>query len=138
MSVPVATVAPSLFSVGADLAAASALSITPYAEVSIPVISCAGTACTAVPIDLSGPPVYLSLYGTGFDLATTAGSSCAIAGQVLPATYAGPQEEFAGLDQLNMLLPASLAGTGATSISCSTASAGVAPVTTNPVNLTIR
>jgi uncharacterized protein (TIGR03437 family) len=57
----------------------------------------------------------------------------------LPLTYAGPQIQIAGLDQVNLLLPASVAGTGATSVACSFAnpqlgSGGV----TNSVNLTIQ
>jgi uncharacterized protein (TIGR03437 family) len=39
-----------------------------------------------------------------------------IGGLSLPATYAGPQGD-AGLDQVNVQIPASLAGTGSTTIS---------------------
>jgi len=70
------------------------------------------------PIDISGDPVYLSLYGTGFSRASTANSNCTIGGQALPATYAGPQMQIAGLDQINVILPRTLAGTGNTSITC--------------------
>jgi uncharacterized protein (TIGR03437 family) len=133
IAVPVQAVAPGFYSVGAGLAAASALSVTPYAQIFVPVLSCSGSTCTLVPIDLSGPPVYLSFYGTGFDQAVAASSNCSIAGQTLPVTYAGPQEQIVGLDQVNMLLPQSLAGTGLTSVTCQFQS-----IPTNAVSVYIR
>src|SRR5207245_3256656 len=107
----------------------------------VPVIACVGPNCSSVPIDLSGAPVYLSLYGTGFALAATSLSTCSIAGQTLPVTYAGPQIQIAGLDQINVLLPKTLAGAGNTSISCSLAAEGqfsLPPSVTNAVTLAIR
>jgi uncharacterized protein (TIGR03437 family) len=148
MAVPISFLAPGLFSVGADLAAASGLLITPFAEAFVPVTSCSGQTCTSVPIDLSSGDVYLSLYGTGLALASAAQSSCTVAGQTLPLTYAGPEIAIAGLDQANLLLPTSLAGTGATTVVCSFATAAQVLVgvtaygqefgVTNSVKLTIR
>jgi uncharacterized protein (TIGR03437 family) len=66
ISVPITTIAAGLFSVGEGFAAASAVAITPSGPVPVPVIACDGPVCTAVPIDVSALPVYLSLYGTGF------------------------------------------------------------------------
>jgi uncharacterized protein (TIGR03437 family) len=138
--VPIRTIAPGLFSVSGGIAAATAVKIADSgAQVAVPVVSCDGAACTAVPIDLSGGAVYLSLYGTGFAQASTSNANCTIAGRVLPLTYAGPQGPSAGLDQLNLLLPKALAGTGATSILCSFAAQGTSPATmTNSVKLNIR
>ncbi|MDX2031498.1 MAG: SBBP repeat-containing protein [Blastocatellia bacterium] len=66
-----------------------------------------------IPIDLSNGQVYLLLFGTGFrgrdSLTSVAASIGGTSAQVL---YAGPQADFAGLDQINLLLPASLAGRG--------------------------
>lgn len=69
----------------------------------------------AAPIDL-GPPeeqVFLVLFGTGVrfrsDLAAV---QLTVGGTNLEALYAGPQGVFVGLDQLNALLPRSLAGRG--------------------------
>jgi uncharacterized protein (TIGR03437 family) len=139
MSVPVRVLAPGLFTQGDGLAAASAVRIAGDARVPVPVTACAGPICTAVPIDLSGAPVYLSLYGTGLALAATSLSTCSIAGQTLPVSYAGPQIQIAGLDQINVLLPKSLAGTGNTSISCSLGAEGeIPPSVTNAVRLAIR
>src|SRR5689334_19763872 len=87
MSVPIRTLAAGLFTQGDSLAAASAVRISGDARVPVPVTACVGPICNSIPIDLSGAPVYLSLYGTGFALAATSLSTCSIAGQTLPATH---------------------------------------------------
>jgi hypothetical protein len=53
-------------------------------------------------------------------------------------TYSGPEIEIAGLDQINLMLPKSLAGTGATTIVCPFSLAGRLDATTNEVGVTIR
>jgi uncharacterized protein (TIGR03437 family) len=63
-------------------------------------------------------PGYLSLYGTGFAQASTAASSCLVGDVNVPVTYAGPEIQFAGLDQVNLLLPGSLAGAGLQPVNC--------------------
>ena len=68
----------------------------------------------ALPISL-GPDtdqVFLILYGTGFRAAGTANTTMTIGGQNAQVSFAGPQGAFAGLDQVNVLLPRSLAGSG--------------------------
>ena len=110
MAIPIQTLAPGLFALDSGLAAATAVRIAPDGT-QTPV-------SVSEPIDISGDPVYLSLYGTGFSRASTANSNCTIGGQALPATYAGPQMQIAGLDQINVILPRTLAGTGNTSITC--------------------
>jgi uncharacterized protein (TIGR03437 family) len=73
----------------------------------------------ALPVNL-GPPaqqVFLVLYATGVaGRSSLANVSVSMGGMSLPATYAGPQGD-AGLDQVNVQIPASLAGTGDTTIS---------------------
>jgi uncharacterized protein (TIGR03437 family) len=71
---------------------------------------------TAAPIAIGSGAVYLVLYATG--VRNHAGPVQAgfylPSGPVnLPAAYAGPQGQFAGLDQVNVLLPTSLNGAGA-------------------------
>jgi uncharacterized protein (TIGR03437 family) len=71
----------------------------------------------AAPIDLSpaSSQVYLVLYGTGLRGHSSASNSVTVtAGSVaLPAPiYAGAQPQYAGLDQIDVLLPQSLAGKG--------------------------
>ncbi|MFY9726973.1 MAG: FG-GAP-like repeat-containing protein [Bryobacteraceae bacterium] len=69
------------------------------------------------PIDLSpaNSQVYLVLYGTGLRGHSAASNSVTITagGISLPApAYAGAQPQYAGLDQIDVLLPQSLAGKG--------------------------
>ena len=75
-----------------------------------------GGSVQEVPIDVSTGDVYLILFGTGFDVPPF-GAGVLIGTQSLTASYAGPQAQFPGVDQLNVLLPKSLAGTGRASVS---------------------
>jgi uncharacterized protein (TIGR03437 family) len=67
------------------------------------------------PIDL-GPEtdvVVLELYGTGFrNVSAQSAVSVKIGGVAAEVLYAGPQANFAGLDQLNVRVPRSVAGRG--------------------------
>jgi len=75
--------------------------------------------CTAVPIDLGADSdqVVLELFGTGIrGKSAVAGVTCKIGSTALPAAYAGPQGAFVGLDQVNVMLPKSLRGSGNTTI----------------------
>jgi uncharacterized protein (TIGR03437 family) len=54
------------------------------------------------------------LYGTGIRGAQVV--QAFVAGHQVPLLYAGPQGQFAGLDQVNITLPSSLAGTGEASV----------------------
>ena len=70
---------------------------------------------TPLPIDLSAPDeeVYLLLYGTGTRYRTSlANVKVQIDGQNLPVTFANAQGQFAGVDQINVLLPRMLSGRG--------------------------
>ncbi|MCU1258448.1 MAG: repeat containing protein, partial [Bryobacterales bacterium] len=67
------------------------------------------------PIDLGAATdqVFLLLFGTGIrGRSTLAAVSTQVGGAVVETLYAGPQSEFAGLDQINVRLPRSLAGSG--------------------------
>jgi uncharacterized protein (TIGR03437 family) len=59
-----------------------------------------------VPIESAseGDEIYLVLYGTGIRN-HSASVKLRIDGQEVPVLYAGPQSEFPGLDQVNVLLP---------------------------------
>ena len=76
-----------------------------------------GTSFVNAPISFSptANTFYLLLYGTGFDSASTV--TVTINGKSYTPTYSGPQGTFAGLDQINLLLPASLAGSGQVNVS---------------------
>ena len=92
-------------------------------------------AVVPVPIDL-GPStdhVFLILYGTGFRAAGTANTTMTIGGQNAQVSFAGPQGAFAGLDQINVLVPRSLGGSGSVSIVLTTAGQSA-----NKVNISIE
>jgi len=71
------------------------------------------SSCAPKPITLSqaGDTVYLELFATGLRHSSQS-VSVQIGGTNYPAAFAGAQSQFAGLDQVNVLLPASLAGSG--------------------------
>ena len=73
------------------------------------------TKWRAVPIDLDPPTdkVYLLLFATGVrGRGNPLNASATIGGMTVPVEYAGPQNGFVGLDQINILLPNSLKGKG--------------------------
>ncbi|HNG34027.1 MAG TPA: FG-GAP-like repeat-containing protein, partial [Blastocatellia bacterium] len=117
----IARVAPGLFTanaVGQGLAAALAIRLKADGSlVYEPIVrfNAASNQFVAVPIDLSNPSeqVFLSLFGTGLrarrSLAAVTASIGGIPAQVL---YAGSQEGFAGLDQVNLSLSPGLSGRG--------------------------
>jgi uncharacterized protein (TIGR03437 family) len=65
--------------------------------------------CVPVPIDVTTSP-YLVLYGTGIRAAAPTNVSVQMGNVAAPMLYAGPQATYAGLDQVNALLPSSLQG----------------------------
>jgi uncharacterized protein (TIGR03437 family) len=113
--VDVVAVAPGLFTENtAGLAAAYAIRVDAQGNQTVlPVFTVQGGVVTATPIDLgaSTDRVYLILFGTGFDQAATASVNVTVAGKTAQVVYSGPQG-LPGLDQANVLLPHSLAGSG--------------------------
>ncbi len=74
---------------------------------------------SSLPLNVnSGPSVYLVVYGTGMQ-GHTGTVTATVNGMTLPVSYAGPQNGFAGLDQANILIPPSLAGSGTVNVSIS-------------------
>jgi uncharacterized protein (TIGR03437 family) len=70
---------------------------------------------SARPIDLGpeGDQVYLVIYGTGLRFCSSLQAAKAkIGGVEAEVKFVGAQNDFAGLDQVNILLPRSLAGRG--------------------------
>ena len=66
----------------------------------------------AAPVDVTNGQVYLVLYGTGIRRATLDQVTMTIGGVNAPVLYSGAQASWAGLDQINVQVPASLAGKG--------------------------
>jgi len=134
--------APGLFAANADgkgAAAALALKVTADgARTTEPTFQCGAGAgsCVAVPIDLGADTdqVFLLLFGTGIRGRSVLAAVNARAGDA-PAEvlYAGPQGEFAGLDQVNVRLPRSLAGRGELDVVLA-----VDGKTANPVRIRVK
>jgi uncharacterized protein (TIGR03437 family) len=111
----VSAVAPGLFTLnGAGLAAANLVRVGPgNVQTAEPVFTGSGGSVMAVPISLgpSSDQFYLTLYGTGI---RGAGGNVTVTinGINAPVTFAGAQGAVDGLDQVNVLLPQQLAGSG--------------------------
>ncbi len=106
----------------AGLAAAYAVLVDAQGNQSFqPVFGVQNGTVVATPISLGAftDRVYLSLFGTGFDTAAKGSVNVTVAGQTAPVTYSGPQG-LAGLDQMNVLLPHGLAGSGDSPVVLST------------------
>jgi len=73
-----------------------------------------GQNCANVPIAFTNPAdqLVLVLYGTGIRGAAKSSVTATIGNLTLPVDYAGPQPTFAGLDQVNVTLPSTLAARG--------------------------
>jgi uncharacterized protein (TIGR03437 family) len=84
----------------------------------VAVSRCVGPAlCFTEEIEIGNRPVYLSLFGTGIRNRTSLDAVTVWVGsRSVPVLYAGAQPEFAGLDQINVLLPRELRGAGETDV----------------------
>ncbi len=125
--------APGLFSMNGNGSGVAAATAVDSHQNPVQVFSCASTGCSATPIDVTANTVYLSLYGTGIRGAANGTVEVLLNG--IPATvlYAGAQGTDPGLDQINIALPASLAGTGEVEIQVATAA-----VTSNVVTIDVQ
>jgi uncharacterized protein (TIGR03437 family) len=138
--VPIMPVAPALFSINElGLAAATAMRYTIPTNIASPVtvFRCEDTpaSCRLVPIDPGvDAPVYLSFYGTGLQGRSSLDNVRVTIGSVtLTPTYAGPQGQFPGLDQLNVALVLGLRRAGEVNVTVTADG-----VTSNPVKISIQ
>jgi len=106
------TAAPGLFTLSGDGNGIAAATAQDAQGNPVQVFSCGASGCTAIPIAVAGKTIYLSLYGTGFRNAAPGSVYALINGVSVPVQYAGAQPTYAGLDQVNIPLPAWLAGAG--------------------------
>jgi uncharacterized protein (TIGR03437 family) len=107
-SLLIAPVAPALFTVNANGLAAGYVT---QGSANRPIYTLKNGVYTPIPIDVSSGQTYLILFGTGIrnGVGFQAVSSGQQDGEV---AYAGKQASFSGLDQVNVLLPATLAASG--------------------------
>jgi len=120
----IGSVAPGLFTAnatGQGVAAAQVIRLhtdgTQDSPQNVAVFDTRQNVWVPVPIDLGSPTdtVFLLLYGTGIrHYAAT--PSCTIGSNPAGVIFAGPQGSFAGLDQVNVLLPQALRGSGTVSL----------------------
>ncbi|HWQ32378.1 MAG TPA: FG-GAP-like repeat-containing protein [Blastocatellia bacterium] len=138
----ITAISPGLFTAdasGSGLAAALALRVKPdNSLVYEPVTQFkqAQNRFTAVPIDLgsASDQVFLVLFGTGLRHSSSLSAvKATIGGVEAEVTYAGSQNGFVGLDQINVRIPRSLAGRGEVEVGI-TADGKAA----NPVRVNIR
>jgi uncharacterized protein (TIGR03437 family) len=125
-SVMLAAVAPGLFAAnqnGKGVSAAQLVTNQSNGQQTVVDIfnaPCAAGSCVGIPLDVSSGNTALVLFGTGIqNRASLSDVTVTVGSQTLPAAYAGPAPGFTGLDQVNVLLPASLAGSGTVNITVS-------------------
>jgi uncharacterized protein (TIGR03437 family) len=112
--------APGLFAANANgrgIAAAQVVRVSPSggtpAVENVAKLDPVSNTFVAAPISFGTDQLFLTLYGTGIRHTPGQGSvTCTINGQSVPILFAGAQPVFVGLDQVNVQLPGSLAGTG--------------------------
>lgn len=113
-AIQVAVVAPGIFAAnGNGQGAASAEAVKYPAQTWQFTATCAAVgSCVTVPFDVgtAATPVYLELYGTGIR-GTKSSVTATIGGTAAAATW-GVQSQYPGMDQVNLLVPTSLAGRG--------------------------
>jgi uncharacterized protein (TIGR03437 family) len=137
-TVQVNAVAPGLYALGGTSVAAATAARYPNsggAAAPIAVSNCSSGTCMVQPIALDNQStVYLSLYATGLrNRSALANMTCIIGGVSLPVQYAGPQSQYPGLDQVNIALPATLAGAGTVNVEVT-----VDGQVSNPVEIAIQ
>jgi uncharacterized protein (TIGR03437 family) len=131
------SVAPALFALNtAGLAAALVLRVSANGSQSYEDVYQldATKQVQAHPIDLgNGDTLYLLLYGTGVRGGKGSETSVTIGGVPATVLYVGPQGQFDGEDQVNIVIPSGLTGRGATPLVLTTAGH-----VSNTVNLTFK
>lgn len=137
VSVTVGPVSPALFSADGSGSGGAAANVTAPdgSPALLPTSVCLPFGCTLRDISLPpAVPVYLILYGTGIrGRSGLDGVSLTIGDTSVPVTYAGEQGGYAGLDQVDALLPASLAGAGTVDVKLT-----VDGISANPVKIRLK
>src|SRR5579871_1793026 len=129
-------VAPSLFVLNsANLAAAVAVCVSASgAQTTEYPYQIVNGAIVANPLNLGAcSETVLELFATGMDAVSASSVQATVGGKPAMVLYAGPQGAFPGLDQVNVVIPQSLAGSGSVSVMVITGGQ-----TSNNVSITVQ
>jgi uncharacterized protein (TIGR03437 family) len=125
-AIQISEVAPGIFSAngnGRGVAAAQVLLTGPDgSQTYVPVAQCGAApgSCVAQPVNLGAGQAVLILYGTGIrGLSSLDTVRCTIGGVFAQVLYAGAQNGFEGLDQVNIQIPPDLVGRGEVNVTLS-------------------
>jgi uncharacterized protein (TIGR03437 family) len=135
----VSTLAPAIFTAdGSGSGVPIRIVYTAHADstqASQAVYECNSPGCqtTAIDVSKSGDTNVLVLYATGIRNAVLTSITAQIGSTSPPVLFAGAQSQFPGLDQVNLQLPASLAGSGQVTLQITAAGQKA-----NPVKLLFR
>ncbi len=112
--ITIAGVAPGIFTADGSVAVGQAVQVDAQGNqtyLNLAVYNAATGKFSAAPISLApGTSTILVLYGTGIRNAPLSQVTMQIGGQAVTPAFAGIQGTFAGLDQINVQIPQSLAG----------------------------
>jgi uncharacterized protein (TIGR03437 family) len=135
-SVTLSPVAPALFTANNDGQGAAAAIVVRAGSPPDYTFQCGAAPGSCVPktiyVGSTTDPVYLELFGTGIrGRNALADVQVSVGGVLVTPQYAGPQPQYPGMDQVNIQLPAALAGRGALTIDLSVAGRHANPVAIN-------
>ena len=143
--IEIATVAPGILTINGSpgLAAAEAVLVsgaTQTPQLSFATDSNGATIANPITVGTGTSSTYLLLFGTGIAKAGTALTTATVNGLAATVTYAGPAGADSGLDQVNILLPAKLAGAGNVNVQLTLEQekGGVAGIPANSVQITVQ
>ena len=109
LQVTIVPIAPGIYSAGSNgkgLAAAQIVRVHADGTQTVETVSSA-------PINFGSDTLYLVLYGTGIrGRSAITNVTCTVGAATLPVAFAGAQTQYPGLDQVDVLLPPALAGSG--------------------------
>lgn len=132
----ITSVAPALFTLNASgLTASDALCVSSSGTQTLEnVYQVVNGSVVAKPLNLSEcSETVLEIFATGMDSVSASDVEVTMGSHAAQVLYGGPQGSFVGLDQINVVIPQSLAGSG--SVSITVAAKGQ---TANTVNVTIH
>ncbi len=119
LTTQISKVAPALFTAngnGKGVASGFLLSVDSNGSVGTqPLFSCGSGSCGTNPIDLGSAQngAYLELFGTGFrNVSSQTAVTATVGGIPAAVTYAGAQNAYPGMDQINIQVPLQLQGKG--------------------------